>query len=76
MSTPYERACTLHDHISEAILRSSLPPGDVLPVLAQILGYIVSMQDRAVYTPEQVMARVQEHFAAGNQFKANAGVPQ
>ena len=56
---------TLHHDISEVIIRAQLPPDEVLIVLAHILVYIVSVQDRTRYSPEAVMLMVSENFSAG-----------
>ncbi len=56
---------TLHVAIIEAIRATNLPPDQVLVVLARLLGYIVSIQDRSATTPEAVMAAVADNMSIG-----------
>jgi hypothetical protein len=55
----------LHVAIIEAIQQHNLPPDQTLVVLARLLGYIVSIQDRERYTPEAVMVAVADNMSLG-----------
>jgi hypothetical protein len=55
----------LHVAIIEAIREANLPPDQTLVVLARLLGYIVSIQDRTIYSPEAVMVAVADNMSLG-----------
>lgn len=62
--------------ISRVIAAHDLPADATLIVVAQILGYIVSTQNREEYTPEGVMAMVSEHFSIGERGVSMYGLVQ
>ena len=76
MTSRLHKTHALAADLTRVLAEHDLPYDVQLIVLAQMLGFIVSCQNREEYTPEGVMAMVAEHFQIGSQATTIFGMVQ
>jgi hypothetical protein len=62
----HRRADALRTDLAAALAYHDLPPDAALLVVAQLLGYVASLQDPRAHSQEWVNAMVSEYFALGS----------